>query len=547
MISRRQFTAAACAAAPALLAQRKRRPNVVILITDDQGYGDLSIHGNPHLRTPHLDSIGRDGVRFTQFHANPVCSPTRASLMTGRYYYRTGVVDTYIGRSMMAPDEVTMAEVLRGSGYRTGLFGKWHLGDHYPMRPIDQGFDHAVNHFGGGIGQPSDPPGGESYFDPLLQLNGQPQRYRGYCTDVIFDEALRFIEENRSRPFFTYIATNAPHTPLEVAEALAEPHRRAGLNDTTARIYGMVENIDANTGKLLSLLKRLKLEEDTIVFYMTDNGPQQARFNAGLRGLKGTVYGGGIRVPGFLRWPGRVKPGTEVTQLAAHIDLLPTIAEACQATLPADRTIDGRSLMPLIDGMASWPDRTLFFQWHRGDAPEKWKQACARSQNWKLVNNTELYNLEADPAEAVDVAARHPEVVEKLAGEYDTWFRDVCSTRGFAPIRIPVGTEQENPVTLSQQDWRGPQASWGPNAVGHWEIDVARAGRYEMSFRLPSGPAGKLTASLGGHQQEVPVSAGVVEVVMPPVDLKPGPARLEPVLQYPGRTTGVRFATLRRT
>lgn len=545
MISRRQFTATA-AAAPAAWAQRRKRPNVVILITDDQGYGDLSIHGNPHLKTPHLDSIGRDGARFTQFHSNPVCSPTRASLMTGRYYYRTGVVDTYIGRSMMAPDEVTIAEVLRGAGYRTGLFGKWHLGDHYPMRPIDQGFERAVNHFGGGIGQPSDPPGGESYFNPLMQVNGQPQRFNGYCTDVIFAEAMKFIEDNRNQPFFTYIAANAPHTPLEVTEALAEPYRKVGLDDVTARIYGMVENIDTNTGQLLALLKRLKLDQDTIVFYMTDNGPQQKRFNAGMRDLKGTVYEGGIRVPGFLRWPSRVKPGTEIPQLAAHIDIAPTLAEACGASMPTDRTIDGRSLLPLLDGKSGWPDRTLFFQWHRGDAPQMWRQACARTQTWKLVNNSELYNLEADPAESRNVAAGHPDVAAKLSREYEAWFRDVCSTRGFAPIRIPVGTEHENPVTLSRQDWRTSDEGWGANAIGHWEIDIARAGRYELSFRIAAGSNGKLALRLGGKELEFPISGGILELVLPPIDLPAGSTRLEPVLHYRDRRAGVQFATLKR-
>lgn len=535
------------AAAPTILHAAPRKPNIVFILSDDQGYGDLSIHGNPHLKTPYIDSIARDGVQFTQFHANPVCSPTRASVMTGRYYYRTGVVDTYIGRSTMAADEVTIPEVLRGAGYRTGLFGKWHLGDHYPMRAMDQGFDETVSHFGGGIGQPSDLPGGESYFNPLLQVNGKTQRFPGYCTDVFFNEAMKFIEANRSRPFFTYIATNAPHTPLEIAEERAEPYRKQGLSDRDARLYGMVENLDSNTGRLLAQLKKLNLERDTMVIFMTDNGPQWPRFNGGMRGTKGTVYEGGVRVPFFMKWPGRVKPGRTTNGLAAHIDLLPTFAELCGAKMPTDRKIDGRSLAPLIGGKGDWPDRTLFFQWHRGDAPEHWRSACARTQRWKLVNGKELYDLEADPAESTDVAAKNSPVADRLRSEYDAWFKDVCGTRGFDPIRIPIGTTQENPVMLSQQDWRGPRAVWGPEALGHWEVDVATAGRYEAQFLIrPMNKPAELYFSLSGVERKVPVEPGVSVVSMGDIQLSKGPGRLEAVISLDNKTFGVRFSTLTR-
>lgn len=534
---------------PLAKAQRARRPNVIVIITDDQGYGDLSLHGNPHLKTPHLDSIARDGVQFTQFHSNAVCSPTRASLMTGRYYYRTGVVDTYLGRSMMAPDEVTIAEVLRGAGYRTGLFGKWHLGDHYPLRPIDKGFDESINIFGGGIGQPSDPPGGESYFDPILQVNGKPRRYEGFCTDIFFDQAMRFIEANRARPFFTYIAANAPHTPLEVPEALVEPYRARGLDEVTARIYGMVENIDSNTGRLLAHLKRLNLERDTMVVFLTDNGPQQARYNAGMRALKGTVYEGGIRVPCFLRWPGRVAAGSSTDRLCAHVDLAPTIAEACGARMPTDRPIDGRSLLPLLSNgtPANWPDRTMFFQWHRGDAPERWRDACARNQRWKLVNNRELYDLAADPGEANNVASAHPDVVSQLSREYDAWFDDVTRSRGFAPIRPVVGTEHENPVMLSHQDMRGSGGPWGDGALGHWEIHIAKAGRYRPSVRLPhSGHFGELEFRFGSVVRKTRTAPGLVEMQLDPVDLPAGDGRLEVIIRAGGKTFSPRFATLAR-
>lgn len=544
-MTRREFIPVA--AAPAVVQAAQRKPNVVLIITDDQGYGDLSIHGNPHVKTPNIDSIARDGIHLTQFHVNPVCSPTRASIMTGRYYYRTGVVDTFIGRSMMAADEVTLPEVLKAAGYRTGIFGKWHLGDHYPMRPMDQGFDECVSHFGGGIGQPSDPPGGESYFNPLLQINGTPKRFDGYCTDIFFTEAMKFIEANRSRPFFAYIATNAPHTPLEVSEDLTESHRKQGISERDARLYGMVENIDANVGRVIHHLKKLNLERDTILIFMTDNGPQWARFNSEMRGTKGTVYEGGIRVPFFLRWPGRVKPARTANGLAAHIDILPTLAALCGGTTPKDRKIDGRSLIPLIDGTGEWPDRTLFFQWHRGDAPEHWRSACARTQRWKLVNGKELYDLEADPKESTDVASSNVTAADRLRKEYDAWFADVCATRGFDPIRIPIGTKHENPVMLSQQDWRGPRAPWGPEALGHWEVDIATPGRYQVSFIVrPMTHSSTVHFSLGGVQRKIPVEPGINTISISDIDLPKGPSRLEAVIHAGGKTLGVRFATLAR-
>ncbi len=360
MPTRRQFVASAIAA-PAAPLRNAASPNVILILTDDQGFGDLSCHGNPHLRTPHIDSLARAGVEFTQFHVSPVCSPTRSCLMTGRYNYRTGAIDTFLGRAMMYPEEVTLAEMLGSAGYRTGIFGKWHLGDNYPMRAIDQGFQEAVNHLGGGISQPSDLPGGSSYFDPVVMHNGRVQQYKGYCTDVFTSEAIRFIEENRARPFFTYLATNAPHSPLQVDEKYVAPFRAKGLDETTAKVYGMVTNLDENIGRLLDRVKALGIEDNTIVIFMTDNGPQQPRYNAGMRGRKGTVYEGGIRVPFFVRWPRSLKPGRTVDRLAAHIDVVPTLLDACGVPAPKGLRLDGRSLMPLLRReKAEWPDRMIF-------------------------------------------------------------------------------------------------------------------------------------------------------------------------------------------
>jgi arylsulfatase A-like enzyme len=482
---------AAAAAAP---AAEPRRPNVVLIITDDQGYGDLGAHGNPKVKTPHVDGLARDGVRFRHFYVSPVCSPTRASLMTGRWNYRTGVVDTYLGRSMMHPDEVTLAEALGAAGYRTGIFGKWHLGDNYPMRPIDQGFQEALVLRGGGLVQPADPPEGNSYTDPVLMRNGKWEKTKGYCSDVYTDAAMKFIADGKDQPFFCYLAFNCPHTPLQVQDKDLEPYKKMNLafdqfpkvghplpgkanEEETAKVYGMITNIDDNLGRLFAKLDELTLTQDTIVVFLTDNGPQQPRWVAGMKSRKGSVYEGGIRVPCFVRWPGKLKAGREVEQIAAHIDVAPTLLEACGVAKPDKVAFDGKSVWPLLKGdEVEWPDRTLYFQWHRGDEPELNRACAARSRKYKLVQplgagakpakvEFELYDMEKDPLEEKNVAAEKPDVVESMRKGYEAWFKDVSSTRGYAPPRIHLGGA-EDPSLLTRQDWRGPKAGWSPNDIG---------------------------------------------------------------------------------
>ncbi len=369
------------------------RPNIVLIIADDMGFGDLGIHGNTQINTPNLDALGREGVRLTQFCVSPVCTPTRASLMTGRYNYRTRAVDTYQGRAMMDPAEVTLAEVLSNAGYRTGIFGKWHLGDNYPMRAMDQGFQESLVHGGGGIAQPADPPEGSAYQDPMLSHNGILERRRGYCTDIFADAAIDFIEKQDRRPFFAYIATNAPHDPLQVADDLVTPYRAKGLPENTARVYAMVENIDRNVGRVLSSLQARGLDKNTIVIFLTDNGPAFARYNSGMRGLKTTVYQGGIRVPCFVRWPSGLVGGREVHVPSAHIDLFPTLLAASKVGAPRGGRIDGMNLLPALKSGAKPPrDRSLFFQWHRGDMPEAFRNSAVRNGRYKLVDGKELYD-----------------------------------------------------------------------------------------------------------------------------------------------------------
>jgi arylsulfatase A-like enzyme len=555
------------------------RPNILLIITDDQGYGDLGVHGNPKLRTPNLDRLARESVVFQSFYVSPVCSPTRASLLTGRYNYRTGVVDTYLGRSLMHPDEVTLAEMLATTGYRTGIFGKWHLGDNYPMRAIDQGFQETLTLNGGGIGQPSDPAGGESYFDPILFANGNPQKIPGYVSDVITSAALKFIEKNHSRPFFTYVAFNAPHTPLEVPEKYYQIYRQMNLKpadfpssghpfpqnfdpETTARIYGMVENIDDNVGRLLRKLDELKLSENTIVIFLTDNGPQQPRYNAGMLQRKGSTHEGGIRVPCFVRWPGKFAAGRKVDRIAAHIDLTPTLLEIAGAKKPAAVKFDGVSLLPLLKGEpVSWPDRTLFFQWHRGDVPELYRAFAARSQEYKLVQPNgagegqapavpkfELYDMARDAFEMHDIAAAKPEVVARMKREYEKWFKEVTSGRDYTnPSRIVLGAPQANPVRLTPQDWRGPQAGWTPQSVGYWEVDVTRAGVYEIVPRLNEADKPAIVHfSLGQAkvQREVPPKA--THVTFSNVRLTSGKGRLECFVEQAGGLSGARDIEIKR-
>jgi arylsulfatase A-like enzyme len=536
-MTRRELLIASALAPLAGAAGKTKRPNIVLFVSDDQGFGDVSLHDNPVLRTPNLDRIAREGAELTQFHVNPVCSPTRSSLLTGRYYYRTGVVDTYMGRSMMYNDEVTIAEVLQTAGYKTGIFGKWHLGDHYPLRPQEQGFDEVLVHEGGGIGQPSDPPDGNSYFNPKLMHNGQPEQRPGYCTDVFFDAAMQFISQNKQQPFFTYLATNAPHVPLQVDEKYVEPFR-GKVDETTAKTYGMLVNLDENAGRLLAHLKKEGLEENTILIFMGDNGPIPARFNAGMRGIKGTVYEGGIRVPFFVRWPAAIKPGVKIDRLSAHIDLFPTLLEACGLNVPAKDKIDGSSLHSLWikpQSAATWPDRTVYFQWHRGDRGELYNSCAARNQRFKMVNGKELYDLEVDPAESRDLAKSQPERLAEFNRGYEAWFRDVAATRNFEPPRIYLGTAHENPVLLTRQDWRGPQASWAPGGLGYWEVDVREGGEYELTLLFPDETdAGEAWASLGGVKKQVPFAAGAKSAVVKLNGVRPGVARAEAWLVFSG-------------
>ena len=537
-----------------------RPPNIILIMTDDQGWAQVGWHGNDVIETPNLDRLASQSVELTRFYVSPVCAPTRASLMTGRYNYRTGVVDTYLGRAMMHSDEVTLAEMLGSAHYRTGIFGKWHLGDTYPMRPQDQGFDEVLVHNGGGIGQPSDPPG-NSYFDPVLRHNGHEKRFQGYCTDIFFDEALAFIESASEQPFFAYIPTNAPHSPYDVPDSYREPYAAKGLEDKDARIYGMIANIDHNVGRLLQRLDDKGLADNTILIFMTDNGPTTQHFTAGLREQKASVYEGGIRAPFLLRWPARFEP-RRVDSIAAHMDVTPTLLEAASVAPPPGVKFDGVSLMPVLSGneQEASSGRTIYIQSHRGNEPRQYRAFAAITQRFKLVQPLsfgrpmpedavfELYDLAPDPGEANNVASEHPREAAELKQGYEQWFRDVSSTRGYDPPRIFLGTEHENPVVLTRQDWRMVgDDGWGDDSLGFWDVDVTNAGAYDIRVRFPEQPsAGRLEFRLAAVELTQPFAKGDEEISFPNVQLEKGPQTLEAKLLRGREAVGVAYVDVTR-
>jgi len=427
---------ARCAADPGKSLAGKR-PNVILIMTDDQGYGEMSCHGNPILHTPNLDRLHREGVRLRDFHVSPTCAPTRSSLMTGRHEFRSGVTHTILERERMSLRATTMAQVLKSAGYATGIFGKWHLGDEAPYQPDRRGFDEVFIHGAGGIGQTYPGSGGDApgnrYFDPAVLHNGRFEKTQGFCTDVFFAQAVRWIDGKRTgdAPFFAYITPNAPHGPYVCPEKYARAFEGKGLDQDSIAYYGMIANIDENVGRLLEKLREWDLERRTLVIFMTDNGHAIGRlYNAGMRGMKCTPYQGGTRVASFWRWPGVLSAGVDVDRLTAHVDLFPTLAELAGAKIPEGLKLDGRSLVPLLtDPKAPWPDRTLFVhvgRWARGKAAEsKYAQCAVRTARFRLVNNRELFDVLKDPGETTNVIDRHPEAVAGMRAAYDRWWAEV--------------------------------------------------------------------------------------------------------------------------
>ncbi|NQU26175.1 MAG: arylsulfatase [Candidatus Nealsonbacteria bacterium] len=544
-----------------------RQPNVILVMTDDQGYGDLGCHGNDLIKTPALDMLYKESIRLTNFHVDPTCSPTRAALLTGRYSCRTGVWHTLMGRSLLRRDERTVADLFAAAGYRTAIFGKWHLGDNYPYRAIDRGFHESLVHGGGGIGQVPDY-WGNTYFKPVLCRNGTWVKSDGYCTDVFFDAAIRFISDtasnnaNRSRPFLLYLPTNVPHEPYQVAEKYSAPYEKAGASKALAAFYGMITNFDENMARLLSRLDELKLADNTIFIFMTDNGTSGRGFNVEMRGRKGSAYDGGHRVPCFIRWPAKLTGDFDVAQLTAHVDLLPTLLELCEVPKPKELKLDGKSLLPLLVKVEDWATRTLFVQSHRIENPQPWRQSAVMAERYRvvvrpgeygvrdeyrLVDGRELFDVKKDPEQLLNKAPDNPKLVAALRFEYEEWYKDVSKRFG-ETSDIVIGSPKQNPTVLNSFDWHSPDSlrAWHqrqivgrPLANGFWAVEVEQPGRYRITLReRPAAakyPLKPIAAriKIGNLLRTGAVKSGATAAAFE-VELPRGSTRLQTWLAEPG-------------
>jgi arylsulfatase A-like enzyme len=550
-----------------------KKPNVVFVITDDQGYGDLGCTGNPIVRTPNIDALYKESVRFTDFHVGPTCAPTRAGLLTGHYHNSTGVWHTIGGRSLLRKNEVSLADVFRSNGYKTGLYGKWHLGDNYPYRPHDRGFKEAIVHGGGGIGQTPDF-WGNDYFDDTYFDKGEPRKFEGYCTDVFFRLGMDFIQRHQEEPFLCCIPTNAPHTPLQVEEKYVEMYR-GKVPEERARFYGMITNIDENVGMLRERLIKLGLAEHTILIFMTDNGTasgcklDQHRFvidgyNAGMRGIKSSPYEGGHRVPFFLHWPtGGYATPIDVNELTANVDFMPTLIELCGLEEPNGLTFDGRSLIPIMQGKQNESEeRVIVTDSQRVPNPVKWKDSAVMKGKWRLINGKELYHIQDDPEQRTDLALKHPVLLESLKQHYEEWWQKV-SSQFHEEIPISIGSDYEKVTLINSHDWRGDagECAWNQGDIragkicnSYVEIYVESDGIYSFELRRwPSEEGRNMTEGIPGELKgwysggrAIPVKKASIKVgdrektaavtdadnaVQFIIPLKQGPAHLQTYLE----------------
>ena len=486
-------------------------PHVVIVLADDQGWGDLSLNGNTNLRTPHVDSLARDGARFERFFVQPVCSPTRAEFLTGRWHPRGGVHGVSTGAERLDLDERTIAEAFRAAGYATGCFGKWHNGTQYPYHPNGRGFAEYYGFTSGHWGE---------YFDPPLDHNGRPVKGTGYITDDLTGRAIEFLGANAAagKPSFCYLAFNTPHSPMQVPDKYWRRFETAALKltgdkkedaDHTRAALAMCENIDDNVGRFLAALKERKLDQNTIVVYFSDNGPNGRRWNGGMKGIKGSTDEGGVRSPLLVRWPGKVKPGTVVTPVAAAVDLYPTLIDLAGVARAGDKPFDGISLAPWLLGKdAPMPDRILFQHWAG--------RVSARDQRYRLDAAGQLFDLTADPGQQRNVAADRSEVAKRLSAAVDGWKREVLAELPKPDARpFPVGFAEFPRTVLPARDGvphggvarsaAAPNCSYfthwtKPDDHMTWEVEVNAAGRYEaiVHYTCPAADVGSaIVLSLG--------------------------------------------------
>ena len=445
------------------------QPNIILVITDDQGYGTIGKHGNPWIQTPSLDKLHGQSTRFERFLVSPTCSPTRAAIMSGRHPMKNGITHTILERERMALSTITLPQVLSRVGYVSGIFGKWHLGDAEPYQPHKRGFDEVFIHGAGGIGQAfkcscADVPGNK-YFNPTIRFNGSFVKTKGYCTDLFFTAGLAWINKMKDEktPFFAYITTNAPHGPFIAPPQNTKRFTDLGFSEKDAGFYGMIENIDENIGILMNKLEEWDLTRDTILIFMSDNGsvggmvrediklgtskdgkPMRG-FNAGMKGTKGSAHEGGVRVPFFVRWPGKFKAGQSIDKISAHIDIFPTLAEIAGMVQLPEGQVEGRSLVPLLkDPKAKWKDRYFFTQvarWKTGSEPtdHMWKRFAVRNQRFRLVDNS-LYDMNKDPRQTEDIADKHPEKVQLMRNAYEKFWKEAR----------PLMVNEDEPMSLTR-------------------------------------------------------------------------------------------------
>jgi len=498
----------------------------------------LSCHGNPVLKTPNMDRLHAESVRFTDFHAAPMCTPTRGQLMSGMDALHNRATSVTAGRAVLRRDVPTMADIFASNGYRTGIFGKWHLGDNYPYRPMDRGFQEAKYHLG--FGMSSAPEFDNDYFNGRYHDKGVVKKFEGYCTDFWFGQAMEWMRERRNKrePFLCYLPTNAPHGPHWVDEKYAAPYKKAG---GAANFFGMIANIDENLGKLEAFLKETGLRDNTIVIFMTDNGGTAGVnvYNAGMRGRKTMYYEGGHRVPCFVRWPaGRLRAPGDVGVQAQMQDILPTLIDLCGLKKPSGTDFDGHSLAAVLKGASdSLPDRMLVVQY--GQILKKW-DSCTIWGRWRLVGENELYDLREDPGQEHNLADKHPDLLRKMRAYYEKWWaKNESALTDYRPISL--GAPQENPVRLTSSDWQDvycdnpthvSNAVGGPQG-GPWNVFIERDGEYEISLSrwphhmglpLTAGrPVQKMTAGQLPAGKAMPIGGAKLSIAGQTLSVKTSP------------------------
>ncbi len=469
-------------------AQQQQKPNIVFILADDMGWGDVNINGNQLIDTPVLNRLAKQSMSFDRYYVCPLCAPTRSGILTGRYFLRTGVSSVAQGYENMNARETTIAEVLKQNGYSTGCFGKWHNGAYFQQHPNRKGFDEFTGFMVGHLGY---------YYDAVYQHNDQDIKSKGYSTDYFTQQALGFIQENKDKPFFCYVPYNVPHSPFQVPEKYFNKYKKKGLEDELACIYGMVENMDENIGLILEKLDQLKIKDNTIVVFLSDNGPNTYRYNGGMKGKKGSVDEGGLRVPFYISWPGKIKPGM-TEQLAQDIDVLPTLLELCQINYKPELPIDGKDLTPIILKQSKPEDRYIFSR--QGLYPLNKCAGSVRNDRYRLVallNDTLLFDLLNDPSQKQNVSANHPVIRKELVTVYLKWEKELVSQ--YQPqTTIFAGFTDEKSITLPVQDAilsgkvryssihpnQSHTENWVQNGDSiYWELNMVNTGNYRIDIK----------------------------------------------------------------